>query len=186
MSKRLFVSLDLPDDLAQSVESLQSRFSDADGLDFTDPTQAHLTLKFLGDTEPERVEEITAALETAVADADTGAFTVEVGGLGVFPSEEYIRVLWTGVRDGSAAITTIQAAVERELTALGFGEEEHEFTPHVTLARMSDARGKDLVQRRLREEDPTVGTFTATEIRLTESTLTQDGPVYETVVAVEL
>jgi 2'-5' RNA ligase len=42
------------------------------------------------------------------------------------------------------------------------------------------------VQRVVRETDPDLGAFRAEEIRLKESTLTDDGPVYETVRAVEL
>ncbi|MFB6177518.1 MAG: RNA 2',3'-cyclic phosphodiesterase [Halobaculum sp.] len=186
MSKRLFVSVDLPDRLAEPFETLQDRFADADGLRFTDPEQAHLTLKFLGDTDPARVDELSAALDRAVESIDVAPFEVAVGGLGVFPSTEYISVLWTGVDAGTAELTELHEAVERETTALGFDPADHEFTPHVTLARMDDARGKELVQRVVRESDPTVGSFTATEIRLTESELTDDGPEYSTVAAFEL
>ncbi len=51
---------------------------------------------------------------------------------------------------------------------------------------MDDARGKETVQRLVTERDPTVGTFRVDAIRLTESTLTDDGPVYETVSEIEL
>lgn len=186
MSRRLFVSVDLPGRLTEPFESLQRRFADADGLRFTDPAQAHLTLKFLGDTDPTRTDELTAALDRAVDSADVEPFTVEVGGLGVFPSMEYISVVWTGVVAGAAELTTLHEAVERKTTALGFEPADHEFTPHVTLARMDDARGKDLVQQVVRDSDPTVGSFEASEIRLTESELTDDGPEYSTVAAFEL
>jgi hypothetical protein len=49
-------------------------------------------------------------------------------------------------------------------------------TPHVTLARMDHAAAKTVVQRAVRERDPEVE-----ELRLTESTLTADGPEYRTV-----
>jgi len=45
---RLFVSVDLPDDLAEPVADLQAEFTEASGLKFTDPEQAHITMKFLG------------------------------------------------------------------------------------------------------------------------------------------
>jgi 2'-5' RNA ligase len=186
MSRRLFVSVDLPDRLTEPFENLQRRFADADGLRLTDPAQAHLTLKFLGDTDPTRIDELTAALDRAVDSTDVEPFSVEIGGLGVFPSMEYISVVWTGIDAGSVALTTLHEAVERETTALGFDPADHEFTPHVTLARMDDARGKESVQRVVRESDPTVGSFRVTEIRLTESVLTDDGPEYSTVAAFEL
>ncbi|ESS08490.1 MAG: 2'-5' RNA ligase [uncultured archaeon A07HN63] len=185
---RLFVSVDLPSSLADSVADTQAAFEDCAGLRLTDPTQAHVTLKFLGDTDPDRVDEIESALETAVADAGVAPFDCTVGGLGVFPSLDYISVVWAGVRDGGGdtELTQLAEAVETELTALGFESEDHGFTPHITLARMDDARGKETVQRLVTERDPTVGTFSVDAIRLTESTLTDDGPVYETVSEIEL
>jgi 2'-5' RNA ligase len=46
---------------------------------------------------------------------------------------------------------------------------------------MDDARGKETVQRVVREEDPTIGSFPVDEVRLKRSTLTPDGPEYATV-----
>ena len=51
---------------------------------------------------------------------------------------------------------------------------------------MDDSRDKQRVQRRVRETDPTVGTFQVDCVRLTQSTLTDDGPVYETVSEIRL
>lgn len=178
---RLFLSIDLPSSLTEAIEDVQADFDDAAGLDFVDPSQAHVTLKFLGDTDPDRLDDLEAALSEAVADAGVDPFRAEIGGLGVFPSPEYISVLWVGVREGSAEMTALHEALEAAAVERGFDPEEHEFTPHVTLARMNDARGKDLVQRLVEEEDPTVGAFRVAEVRLAESTLTEDGPEYETV-----
>jgi 2'-5' RNA ligase len=185
---RLFVSIDLPDRLADAVADAQDRFADAEGLRFVDPENAHLTLFFLGEVDPERVDEVESALERAVDDADVAPFEMRVGGFGVFPALDYISVVWAGVRDGAgvAETTRLNGAVERELEALGFEGDDHEFTPHITLARMDDARGKDLVQRVVRETDPDLGAFRVKEIRLKESTLTSDGPEYETVQAIGL
>lgn len=183
---RLFVALDLPDRLADGVAAAQDPFRDAGGLRFTDPAQAHATVKFLGETDPDRLPSVVDAVETAVDDADVSPYDVTVGGYGVFPSIEYISVVWTGFRDGTAETTRLHEAVERETTALGFDAEDHEFTPHVTLARMNDARGKELVQRVVRERDPDVGSFRVEQLRVKESTLTDDGPVYDTVARVGL
>ncbi|MFW5937693.1 MAG: RNA 2',3'-cyclic phosphodiesterase [Halanaeroarchaeum sp.] len=183
---RLFVSVDLPAELSEAVASVQDLFADASGLDFTDPAQAHVTMKFLGETPAHRVDDVVEALETAVDAADVAPFEATYGGLGVFPSLEYISVVWLGVRDGEREFERLHAAIESELVDIGFDEADHEFTPHVTLARMNHAGGKDLVQRVVQEESPVVGTTTVEDVRLTESTLTEDGPVYETVHSVPL
>jgi 2'-5' RNA ligase len=181
------VSVDL-EGLSDEVAAVQDRFQGVDGLSPVDPAQAHVTLTFLGDTDASRVPAIREALTRAVAEADVDPFEAEIGGLGVFPHLDYISVVWLGVREGSGAaeLTRLHEAIETETVALGFDPEDHEFTPHVTIGRMQHAGGKERVQNVVSEADPTVGTTTVSAVRLTESTLTEDGPVYETVAAVPL
>ncbi|ELY64045.1 RNA 2',3'-cyclic phosphodiesterase [Natronococcus jeotgali] len=178
---RLFVSVDLPDDLAEPVAALQGEFAEASGLRFTDPEQAHLTLKFLGEVAEDRVPTLSRELRAAVDETGVSPFTVRFDGLGVFPDLEYISVVWFGTEAGGAELTRLHEAIEQRTTAMGFDEESHDFTPHVTLARMEHAGGKELVQKLVRERDPTVGEMRVDEIRLIESTLTEDGPEYATV-----
>ena len=189
---RLFVSVDLPDGLADAVAGLQDEFADASGLNFVDPGQAHVTLKFLGDVDESRESELAGALESAVdaASTDTGSvgpFDATFAGLGVFPSLDYISVVWFGVEGGSDELTALADAVEREFVQnRGFDPADHEFTPHVTLARMEHAGGKELVQEVVESQHPEVGTMRVSEVCLTESHLTSEGSEYETVHAVEL
>jgi 2'-5' RNA ligase len=185
---RLFVSVDLPPSLSEAVTAVQDEFGDMDGLRLTDPAQAHFTLTFLGEADPERVDEIHAAIEAAVGEADVDPFDCTIGGLGVFRSMEYITVIWAGVREdrGAAELTRLHGALETELTALGFEAADYEFTPHITLARMNDARSKPQIQQVVRETDPTIGTFRVDTVRLTETRLTELGPRYETVAEVDL
>ena len=124
---RLFVSADV-DALAEDIAAVQEPFADASGLRLTDPTQAHVTLKFLGDTDPDRLSELRGAVERAVADSGVAPFDAELGGLGVFPNIEYISVVWLGVREGGTQLTALHERLEAETTALGFDPEEHAFT----------------------------------------------------------
>jgi 2'-5' RNA ligase len=193
---RAFFAVDLPDALAAPVADAQAAFGNPAGLTLVDPEQAHVTLKFLGDvddrdesdsdeSEP-ALSDVVAAGERAVEDAGVGPFECAVEGFGVFPSLDYISVVWAGVGDGSAELTALHEALEAETTALGVDPADHAFTPHVTLARMNDARGKKLVQEVVRERDPEIGRFEAERVRLVKSTLTSDGPEYETVASFEL
>jgi len=182
---RLFVSVDL-DGLAAEVTRVQDLLSDASGLRMTDPEQAHLTLKFLGDTDPDRLPALTSELDRAVEESGVEPFRAEFGGLGVFPSHEYISVVWLGVREAGEQFTRLHESIEERTTAMGFDPEDHEFTPHVTLARMDHAGGKELVQSVVRERDPVVGEMTVDTVRLTESELRNSGPEYSTVEAFPL
>ncbi|MCU4717335.1 RNA 2',3'-cyclic phosphodiesterase [Halapricum hydrolyticum] len=185
MSKRLFVSVDL-DGLADEVSAVLELFEGASGLNFVDPEQAHVTLKFLGDTGEDRVPELIDELERAVETADVDPFPAQFGGLGVFPSLEYISVVWLGVREGGDQLTTLYEAIEDRTVAMGFDPEDHDFTPHVTLARMNHAGGKELVQDVVEQRDPDAGSLRVEDVRLTESVLTDDGPVYSTLESFEL
>jgi len=182
---RLFVSVDL-DGLAGEVRAVQEHLEGADGLNVVDPGQAHVTLKFLGDVEESRVDELTDELTGAVADSGVGPFTAEFGGLGVFPHLGYISVVWLGVREGSKQLIRLHEAIEDRTVAMGFEPEDHEFTPHVTLARMEHAGGKELVQNAVESRDPDAGRLDVEEVRLTESVLTDEGPEYSTVASFRL
>lgn len=185
MTRRLFVSVDL-DGLSEPVADVQERFAAASGVRTTDPAGTHVTLQFLGDTDAGRIDDLVVELEAAVEESGVGPFEAEFGGLGVFPSMEYISVVWIGVRTGGRELTALHDAIEARTTAMGFEPDDHEFTPHATIARVDHAGGKELVQREVREGDPDVGTLPVDEIRLTESVLGPDGPRYETVAAVAL
>ncbi|WP_423996017.1 RNA 2',3'-cyclic phosphodiesterase [Halorubrum trapanicum] len=184
---RAFFAVDLPDALAPAVADAQAPFADAAGVNPVDPEQAHVTLKFLGDiggrddgTEP-TVDDVIAAGERAVDRAAVGPFKCTIADLGVFPNREYISVAWAGVDSGTEELTALHEALEAETTALGVDPEEHEFTPHVTLARVENATGAEAVRGALDADDPEIGSFAVDEIRLMRSTLTESGPEYDVV-----
>ncbi|MFB6170261.1 MAG: RNA 2',3'-cyclic phosphodiesterase [Haloarculaceae archaeon] len=178
---RAFVSVDL-DGLTEEVAAVQAELESVSGLNLVDPAGAHVTLKFLGEVEEAERDLLDEELAAAVEASGVGPFDAEFGGLGVFPHPGYISVVWVGVREGrgDAELTALHEAVEERTTALGFDPEEHAFTPHVTLGRMEHAGGKERVQELLETWDPTVGTLDVTEVRLTESTPTHEGPEYST------
>jgi 2'-5' RNA ligase len=181
---RLFVSIDFA--LNDSIRSAQIPFEDLDSIRLVDPSQVHVTLKFLGEVDEDRLDAIDAALHKSVAAADVSPFDAHVGGYGAFPSLDYISVIWVGVREGGMEMRRLHEAIEERMVELGFDPSAHEFTPHATIARMDTAEGKAHVQDVLRNRDPDIGSNHISEIHLTESTLTPDGPEYETVSAIEL
>ena len=184
---RAFFAVDLPDPLAQSVADAQAPFADASGVNPVDPEQAHVTLKFLGEiggpddkTEPP-LSDVIAAGERAVDRAGVAPFEADIAGLGVFPNREYVSVVWAGIDRGGDELAALHETLEAETTALGVDPEEHDFTPHVTLARVENATGAEAVRDALDAEAPEVGTFAVDEVRLVESTLTASGPEYAVV-----
>lgn len=137
---RLFVAADLPEALKaaveeQVVEPLRARLPAAR---WTRPEGRHLTLKFLGPVEDDRVAPIGRAL--AAAAAVHAPFESGLENLGAFPSLRRPRVLWLGLGHGKAAMAALAADVERLLEPEGFQPEGRPFNVHLTLARFKDPR----------------------------------------------
>ena len=181
---RLFVSADL-DGAAAAIEALQEPLSGLSGVRCTDPEQAHVTITFLGGGD-HGLDALSTALEEAIHEAETGSFDTTIEGVGAFPSTENIRVIWAGIEAGAAELSALHRHVESKTTALGYDEERHDFTPHVTLARMEHGAEKVAVRRFLDDATPEVGPIHIEELQLKESRLTDDGPEYRTVQRFEL
>ena len=186
MSHRLFVSIDLPADICRGIRTVQAPFRDLDGIRPTDPDHSHVTLKFLGDLESDQIERVIEMMESAIEAAELESFAASVNGIGVFPSFEYIKVIWLAIETGATAMTRLHDALESRSIELGFEAETHDFRPHVTIARMEHAGDKSAVQELIRSQHHQVGDFRVSEIRLKESVLTADGPEYETIATVSL
>ncbi len=140
---RSFVAIELPDELKRELVGLVDRLR-ADSPPVTrwgDPANIHLTLKFLGDVAAERLDAVMAALAAAVG--DFAPFQLEVGGLGVFPNPNRVRVVWVAVSGETGQLLALQRAVEDAMEGLGFPGESRPFTPHLTLARVRDRTRPD-------------------------------------------
>jgi 2'-5' RNA ligase len=102
------------------------------------PDNLHLTLKFLGGVEPERLAGVTAALEGAAA--RVAPFELALRGLGAFPSPDRPRVVWAGAHTGAAAVAALAARIDDALGSLDFPREVRAFSAHVTLGRVRESR----------------------------------------------
>ncbi len=131
---RLFVAINLPDDIRRGVwEAVEPLRAQPYPIRWVSAESLHLTLKFLGETAPEREGEIVAAVEAAVIGAKR--FTLPVEGFGVFPSRSRPRVAWVGCA-AVPPLELLQDCVEREMERLGFSVEGRPFRPHVTIGRV--------------------------------------------------
>ncbi len=136
---RLFVALELPaaatPALARWLERAR-RGAPGQGLRWVRPDAAHVTLRFLGETEPAAVPALAADL-AAVA-ARHAAIAAAVGSApGAFPARGPVRVVWLGVAPAEP-IAALASEVARACEArLGLVAESRPFTPHLTLARAS-------------------------------------------------
>ena len=147
----------------------------------------HLTLKFLGDTAPSGIELIRAALEAAVPRYKT--FEVVVQDFGAFPNGRRPRVLWLGL-SAPEALTSLQRELDMATARLGYGSEEREFSPHLTIGRVRQPTGAADLQR-IREvlgqsSVGELGTFRVDAVHLFQSELLPTGSVYTKLFTAEL
>ena len=186
---RLFVAIDLPEDVRESLGRLQSdlRRHDLPSLRWTRPEGVHLTLKFLGETPTSSLPAIEAALARAVRGAQP--FRLALGAPGTFGNRRGPRVLWVDVEGDVKPLQQLQAAVERELAAAGFAPEERGFSPHLTLARVPQPPPPGLAERISRALAAVAaprGEIEVTELLLMRSKLQPSGAVYSRVAAFPL
>lgn len=147
-NQRTFIAIELDDELREILGRLQSllrRKIASDCVRWVRPEGIHLTLKFLGDTRPEQVEQVKEALARAVAPVRPFQFTV--GGVGCFPNTRRPRVVWVGVHEPTGAMKRLHSAVEAEVAPLGFPTEGRPFSPHLTLGRVHRQAPRSEVQQ---------------------------------------
>lgn len=104
---------------------------------WTDAEGWHVTLAFLGATDPGAVAGLSAALDAVAAAHEP--FELEAGGLGAFPSRGRARVLWYGIADPDGRLHRLARSVR---AAVGLPDDER-FRGHLTLARARDRFGTD-------------------------------------------
>jgi 2'-5' RNA ligase len=140
-----------------------------------------MTLNFLGEIDPNRVAAVTTALEEAVAGHDP--FQMVLRGMGTFPNDRYIKVVWIGI--DSDELAALARDVIDSLADLGF--DRSKFSPHLTLARVKGPKPGDRIREMLRDHRETdFGRQDVKAVHLMKSTLTPSGPIYEELARAEL
>jgi RNA 2',3'-cyclic 3'-phosphodiesterase len=176
---RSFVSIDIEDaQVLSKVESIMSSLSSIGGdLKPVERDSIHLTLKFLGNITPAKLEEVKSALSKVKFEP----FSLEIKGAGAFPSMKRMNVVWIGVGEGWSQAQQVFEQTETHLHEAGFSRETRPFSPHITIARIRSGRKRDEVAAFLSHlADESFGTFNADSVRLKQSVLSPSGPTYST------
>ncbi|WP_182086026.1 RNA 2',3'-cyclic phosphodiesterase [Aureimonas sp. ME7] len=132
---RLFTALEIPRDAAMSLSFLRGGLPSARWID---PENYHLTLRFIGDVEYRVADEIVAALDRV----HRSAFALTLRGLGAFGSKKPHSV-YADVAP-SPPLDLLQGDIDRLLKRLGLPCDARRFTPHVTLARLKNAKAEEV------------------------------------------
>lgn len=128
---RLFVAIDLPAEVKETICGLRTRLP---GVKWLGSEQHHLTLRFIGDAD----QALYSRIRTNLSAVSTPSFFLSLRGVGCFPPKRDPRVLWVGV-DRSEALLDLRNQVEKALLLSGLEPEGRSFSPHITIARLREA-----------------------------------------------
>jgi len=180
---RAFISIDIP--FAETLKKLHKEIikTQAD-VKLVEPDNVHITLKFLGEIHDNLIEDINKIIESSVEQIKP--FTITLFGTGAFPNKDYMKVLWIGIKN-TEQIQTLAQNIDEQLTKLGFKKETRGFSAHLTIGRVRSARQKEKLQQIIQNNEHTEFIeIKVDSIKLKQSTLTPQGPIYTTIKEIKL
>ncbi|MDT5061056.1 MAG: 2,3-cyclic 3-phosphodiesterase [Acidobacteriota bacterium] len=134
---RVFCAVELPLEVRARAAEHIARLRDAvQGVraSWEREEKLHITLKFLGEIAPNRLQALSDAASHAAL--STQPFILSLEGAGAFPTRGLPRILWLSINDSSGQLTKLQSNLEEECEHVGFAREERPFRPHLTIARI--------------------------------------------------
>ena len=188
---RLFVAIELPESWRQGLGELQSRMKAALASEpelretrvrWVRPEGIHLTLKFIGYIQSDRLEVIQNQLAVAVQEAPE--IELSFHRAGSFSDRRAPRVIWGGIETQQRErLYALAESIETWLAAAGVPRERRGFAPHLTLARLSEELQID-VRKRIAEvttavRAPAFPSFVVRQVSLMQSHIQQGGARYE-------
>lgn len=176
---RLFVAIPLEGLAAEPLRATRSEWERRlPGLRWVGAEQLHLTLRFLGESPPDRVGPLLERLERVERPA-TGA-PLRLAGGGAFPQPARARVLWWGL--AAEWLEPLARQVEEAVRAAGWPAEERRFVGHLTVARVRGGGSLDAWPLLTGWQDRLWATGAVSEFILYRSQLRPQGPLYNPLV----
>ncbi len=138
---RLFIAFDTPAPVKSRAQEIihTLRTANAD-VSWERDEKMHCTLKFLGDTDSDRISEIHACLDHV--SASHLPFRIAYRSLGFFPNAREPRIVWIGIEELDGSLHQLQESIDVQLASLGFETEKRSFHPHLTLGRIRSVRNQ--------------------------------------------
>jgi len=175
---RVFIAIELSEEVKKGIAQVQSEMmGSTNKVKWVEPSSMHVTLKFLGEVEDKRLNNIFDATDNVAAEFIP--FQVEIKGTGAFPSIGRPKVLWVGIDQGSNELIRIVNKLEEKLFSCGFPREKKKWTPHITLGRVKQLKDKEFIRKVIdREKQTQGGKMQVKYITVMQSRLTPQGAIY--------
>lgn len=170
---RAFVAVTLPDDVSGRLEEYINALRPLYRVRWVRREQMHITLKFLGELEPEVIDDVKEAL---IPLKHFEPFRIELDTVGAFPNIRNANVLWLSGSKGAKELGRIAGKVnDALLEGAGLEKDAKKFRAHMTIARLKGENAGDIVNGM--GTLPLLG-WTCGELVLMQSVLYPKGPVY--------
>lgn len=181
MSMRCFIAIEIENPMVLAKVLQVKKELSGMGLDLkpVEDENIHLTIRFLGNISPYSVEVLKNILSSL--GQEFHRFELEVKGLGAFPTIDRPRVVWIGVAKGSEELYSIRKYIDDEIVKRRLMDvhEDDDFHPHITIARVKSLRNVHLLHKFYeRYSDYLFGYTMVTKVKLKQSILRPQGPVY--------
>ena len=134
---RTFIAVDLPPSVLDALGQISSQLQDklpGTPVRWVNFEKMHLTLKFMGDISIENIGMVEKILKTEASKRQV--MEIGIGGIGAFPKMRHPRVVWIGV-EAPTELFDLRRGIEDGVARLGYNYDKYEFTPHLTLGRIS-------------------------------------------------
>ncbi|MBU3912059.1 MAG: RNA 2',3'-cyclic phosphodiesterase [Candidatus Omnitrophica bacterium] len=160
--------------ISELIDQLKRSGSD---VKWVNDTQMHLTLKFLGNIEQDKIPEISGALKDIASKAVV--FQIIFSGIGAFPDINRPRVIWLGIEKGADNLKKLAGHIEDKMKNLGFTKEGRCYKAHLTLGRVRSQKNIQELAKNINETyAKTESTMKINRLILFQSTLTPKGAIY--------
>jgi RNA 2',3'-cyclic 3'-phosphodiesterase len=176
---RAFLALELSKDIRDKLTVAQETIRGCKAhLTFVDPKNIHITIKFLGEIEQDKLQKVIDAVRSVTF----SSFPIKTGVVMV-NNPKRPHTVWCTIDDAGMGERLLCLA-EDALAPLGFKEESRRFTPHATIARVK-IPDPSLFTALNSLKDKSYGSCVISGIKLKKSVLLPQGPVYEDLLEVK-
>jgi 2'-5' RNA ligase len=180
---RAFLAVELPNEVKTALGQLESTLRPQlqSRASWVRPENAHITMRFLGNIEPE----VVGVVHEIVRETCQGPtpIALSLSELGVFPTVRNARVLWCGITGQVDELNDVQKALEAGIRTASLPPENKRWSPHVTLARFREVPDRARLKEMLDTPVPTRD-FVAKGVTLFASELHTDGAHYQRLIYV--
>ena len=136
---RTFIAISISDEARSAISSLIRKLKEIEGsIRWVDPVNLHLTLKFIGEIEEVRLQNLKMALDKSLDEISVFRYTLS--GKGCFPNYKRPRVLLIGVNDHEERMNILHQQIENEFHAVNIPRGKRKFKPHLTIGRVKQNR----------------------------------------------